>query len=182
MSDFEIVDEEIAYGGKFIRAGVVSVRHADGALVTREKVWHPGAVGMLAIDGEHVWLTRQPREAAGVAASLEVPAGKLDVPGEPPLDCAKRELVEEIGKSAANWREICSFLASPGFSDERVWLYLATDLTDAPGGAAPDHDERIEIVPWPLSELDGAIAKCEDAKSLIALLWLARRRGASRGE
>jgi ADP-ribose pyrophosphatase len=182
MSDFEVVDEQIGYSGKFIRAGVVRVRHEDGALVTREKVWHPGAVGILPIDGKHVWLTRQPREAAGVAVSLEVPAGKLDVPGELPLACAKRELVEEIGKSAARWQEICSFLASPGFSDERVWLYLATELTDAPGGASPDHDERIEVVPWPLPELDDAIAQCEDAKSLIALLWLARRSGASRGE
>ncbi len=65
--------------------------------------------------------------------------------------------------------------SSPGFSDERVWLYLATDLRDAPGGAAPEENERIEIVPWPRARLDEAIAACEDSKSLIALLWLRAR-------
>jgi ADP-ribose pyrophosphatase len=182
MNGFERLDAEVAYAGRFIRAGVERFRYDDGEIVTREKVWHPGAVGVLAIDGEHVWLTRQPREAAGLAASLEVPAGKLDVPGEAPLQCARRELAEEIGKRAARWEEICSFLSSPGFSDERVWLYLATELADAADGAAPDDDERIEVVAWPLPALDQAIAQCEDAKSLIALLWFARRRGLQLGE
>jgi ADP-ribose pyrophosphatase len=182
VSEFEQIDTQIAFTGKFIRAGVERFRHDDGRVVARDKVWHPGAVGVLAVDAEHVWLTRQPREAAGVAASLEVPAGKLDVPGEPPLECAIRELAEEIGKQAARWEEICSFLTSPGFSDERVWLYLATDLQDADGGAAPDPDERIEIVPWPLDELERAIEACEDSKSLIALLWLERRSGGTRRE
>ena len=68
------------------------------------------------------------------------------------------------------------FYTSPGFSDERVWLYLATDLSEAPEARA-DELERIEIVPWPLAELDSAIDQSEDSKSLIALLWLARRSG-----
>jgi 8-oxo-dGTP pyrophosphatase MutT (NUDIX family) len=136
-----------------------------------------GAVGIVAVDDEHVWLTRQPREAVEATASLEVPAGKLDVPGEPPLETAKRELSEEIGKQAAHWEEIFAFYTSPGFSDERVWLYLATDLSDS-GEDAPqaEQSERIEIVPWPLDRLDAAIAECDDSKSLIALLWLAGRR------
>ena len=62
------------------------------------------------------------------------------------------------------------------FSDERVWLFLATDLSDSPGGAGADEDERIEIVPWRLDRLRDAIAECDDAKSLVALLWLAARR------
>ena len=114
-------------------------------------------------------------EVCAISVAI-VPAGKRDVPGEPTLQTAQRELVEEIGKEARSWQEICSFWTSPGFSDERVWLYLATDLADAGGGAAPEEDERIEIVPWPLSELDQAIAECEDSKSLIALLWLALSR------
>ena len=126
----------------------------------------------MAHDEAQVWLTRQPREAAGAQASLEIPAGKLDVPGEPPLRTAQRELAEEIGKQAATWSEIFAFYTSPGFTDERVWLYLATDLSDAPETQA-EEDERIEIVPWPLSRLTDAIAECEDSKSLIALLWLA---------
>ncbi len=175
MSGFELIGEEVGWEGKIIRAGIERFRHADGEEVNREKVWHPGAVGILAVDDAHVWLTRQPREAVRDRASLEVPAGKLDIPGEPPLETAKRELDEEIGKQAAQWREIFAFWTSPGFSDERVWLYLATDLSDAPHPAQADEDERIEIVPWPLTELDTAIAGCEDSKSLIALLWLASR-------
>ena len=108
-----------------------------------------------------------------MTASLEIPAGKLDVPGEAPLACAQRELAEEIGKQAGRWTEIEAFYTSPGFSDERVWVFLATDLADADGGARPDEDERIEIVPWPLDDLDGALAESEDSKTLIALLWLA---------
>jgi ADP-ribose pyrophosphatase len=175
MSNFELVDSRTAWTGRIISVGVERFRFDDGAVVTREKVWHPGAVGIVAIDDDHVWLTRQPREAAGVTASLEVPAGKLDVPGEPPLRTAQRELVEEIGKQAAHWEELFVFWTSPGFSDERVWLYLATDLSDAAAGPEPEEDERIEVVAWPLARLDEAIAECEDSKSLIALLWLAQR-------
>lgn len=170
MSEFEPIGEQTIWEGKIIRVGVQTFRHADGDVVTREKVWHPGAVGILAVDSGHVWLTRQPREAVGDSASLEIPAGKLDVPGEPPLETAKRELAEEIGQRAEQWREIESFYTSPGFSDERVWLYLATELSDEQ--AESDENERIEIVSWELDNLAGAIAECEDSKSLIALLWL----------
>ena len=175
MSGFEPIGSEVMWHGKFVNAGVQHFRHADGAVVARDKVWHPGAVGMLAHDDEHVWLTRQPRETAGMIASLEIPAGKLDVPGEEPLACAQRELAEEIGKTAANWRELKAFYTSPGFSDERVWLFEATDLSDAAGGPHADEDERIEIVPWPLDRLDEAMAESEDSKTLIALLMLKAR-------
>ena len=176
MSEFEPTGADVRFEGHIIRAGVERFRYADGEEVSREKVWHPGAVGILALDGEHVWLTRQPREAVGIGDSLEIPAGKLDVPGEAPLATAKRELAEEIGKRGGAWRELFSFWTSPGFSDERVWLYLATELADVDGGADPDEGERIEIVPWPLTRLDDAIDACADSKSLIALLWL---RGSS---
>lgn len=174
-AEFERTGAEQQWAGRFIRAGVERFRYADGREVAREKVWHPGAVGILATDQQYVWLTRQPREVIDAGASLEIPAGKLDVPGEPPLQTARRELAEEIAKRAEHWEEILSFFTSPGFSDERVTLYLATGLSDAPG-AHPDADESIEAVPWPLERLDDAIARCEDSKSLIALLWLARRR------
>jgi 8-oxo-dGTP pyrophosphatase MutT (NUDIX family) len=171
---FEPLGGEVKFEGKIATVSVERYRHDDGEVVTREKVSHPGAVGILAVDDQHVWLTRQPREVVGQEASLEIPAGKLDVPGEPPLETAKRELAEEIGKSAAEWEEIKAFYTSPGFSDERVWLYLAQGLSDSPA-ADPDEHERIEIVPWPLDRLDQAIAECEDSKSQIALLWLAFR-------
>ena len=175
MTGFERVGREVQWEGNFIRAGVERFRYDDGNEVAREKVWHPGAVGILAVDDANVWLTRQPREAAGVQASLEIPAGKLDVPGESPLQTGQRELAEEIGTRADSWEELFAFYTSPGFSDERVWIYLATDLSDS-GPAEADEDERIQIVPWPLAELDAAIDECEDSKSLIALLWLAGRR------
>jgi 8-oxo-dGTP pyrophosphatase MutT (NUDIX family) len=175
LDPFEPVASEVMWEGKVFRAGVERFRYVDGTVVTREKVWHPGAVGILAIDPVHVWLTRQPREAAGQTASLEIPAGKLDVPGEAPLATAKRELAEEIRKHAAVWEPIFSFYTSPGFSDERVWLYRATQLSDADDAPEGDEGGRLEIVPWPLELLADAIAQCEDSKTLIALLWLAGR-------
>jgi 8-oxo-dGTP pyrophosphatase MutT (NUDIX family) len=175
-SEFELVSAEVKWEGAVVRAGVEHFRYGDGAEVKRDKVWHPGAVGIVPLDDEHVWLTRQPREVIGASASLEIPAGKLDVPGEPPLETAKRELAEEIGKQAERWEEIFSFYTSPGFSDERVRIYLAAGLS-ASAKLELDEDERIEIVPWPLSRLDDAIAQCEDSKSLIGLLWLKARGG-----
>ena len=175
MTDFERIDEQVQWEGKFLRAGVARFRYPDGAEVARDKVWHQGAVGIVAVDEHSVWLTRQPREVVGATASLEIPAGKLDVPGESPLKAGQRELAEEIGKHAGSWEEIVSFHSSPGFTNERAWLFLATDLSDA-GENSAEEDERIEIVPWPLTDLEGAIAECDDAKTLVALLWLARER------
>jgi 8-oxo-dGTP pyrophosphatase MutT (NUDIX family) len=171
---FERVGSETKYEGKIATVSVERYRYDDGEEATREKVSHPGAVGIIAVDDRHVWLTRQPREVVGDSASLEIPAGKLDVEGESPLETAKRELAEEIGRQADRWEEIMWFYTSPGFSDERVWLYLATGLSEARDAQA-DAMERIEVVPWALEELDRAIAECCDSKSLIALLWLAHR-------
>jgi len=172
MSGFERIAVQREWTGAIVSVGRERFRHADGEEVSREKVWHPGAVGIVAIDDRHVWLTRQPREAAGLTASLEIPAGKRDVEGEPPLETARRELGEEIGKRAGRWDELAVFCTSPGFSDERVWLYVARELEDDPD-AEPEPGERIEIVPWPMDDLDAAIAECVDSKSLIALHWLA---------
>jgi ADP-ribose pyrophosphatase len=176
-SEFELIGEETKWEGKIFRAGIERFRHADGKEVARDKVWHAGAVGIIPVDTAHVWLTRQPREAVRAPDSLEIPAGKLDVAGESPLETAQRELVEEIGKQAERWEEILAYWSSPGFTDERVWLYMATDLSDAGEAGDTEEDERIEIVPWPLDRLGEAIEQCEDAKSLIGLLWLARRLG-----
>ncbi len=179
MTKFEPTGSEVKFKGELFTAGLQRFRHEDGTQVSREKVWHPGAVGILAVDHAHVWLTRQPREAAGLTASLEIPAGKRDVEGEPPLETARRELSEEIGKQAAVWDQLGVFYTSPGFSDERVWWFLARELSDDPD-AEPIADERIDIIPWPLDQIDAAIAECEDSKSLIALLWLAARSASAR--
>jgi 8-oxo-dGTP pyrophosphatase MutT (NUDIX family) len=163
-------------GGKLVHRGpIASVRmetfqYADGSRATRQVVVHPGAVCVVAHDGRVVYMVEQPREAVEEPALLELPAGKLDVEGETPLECAQRELVEEIGKSAGDWRELTSFYTSPGFANERVWLFLATELYDVP--AQPSSGERIEVVEIPIGDLDGAIDRCEDAKSLVGLLML----------
>jgi 8-oxo-dGTP pyrophosphatase MutT (NUDIX family) len=163
-------------GGKLVHRGpIASVRmdtfqYEDGSRATRQVVVHPGAVGVVAYDGGALYMCRQPREPVEEPALLEIPAGKLDVEGETPLQCAQRELAEEIGKSAGDWRELTSFYTSPGFATERVHLFLATELYDAP--REPAEGERIEVVEVPLGDLDGAIEQCEDAKSLIGLLLL----------
>lgn len=171
---FEVIGSEVRFEGAVIKAGVERYRYDDGAEVERDKVWHEGAAAVVAVDTHSVWLTRQPRETIGAQASLEIPAGKLDVEGESPLQTAKRELSEEIGQRAERWEEVTAFYTSPGFSDERIWLYHATELSDD-AASEPDLSERIEIVRWPLDRLTDAIAQCQDAKSLIGLLWLRLR-------
>jgi 8-oxo-dGTP pyrophosphatase MutT (NUDIX family) len=170
MSEFERLDSETVWEGRIAAVRRERWREVDGEEVEREVVGHPGAVGMVVWDDARVWLVRQPREAVGDPRLLEVPAGKLDEEGEAPLDTAKRELAEEIGKAAEDWREIERFYTSPGFTDEEVVLFAATGLNDAEAEA--DENERIEIVEWPLDRLDDAIAECRDSKSLIGLMWL----------
>jgi ADP-ribose pyrophosphatase len=170
---FERISSDTQWEGRLGSMRVDVFRHADGGEATREIFSHPGAVGVLAVDDEHVWLVRQPREAVGQVV-LEVPAGKYDVDGEEPLETARRELAEEIGKQAEHWERLPSLHTSVGYSDERVDLFLATGLSDAEGESG--EEERIEVVPWPLEDLDGAIAATTDSKTLVALLWLALRR------
>jgi 8-oxo-dGTP pyrophosphatase MutT (NUDIX family) len=175
-ASFEPIGGETMYSGRLLDVRVERFRHADGQEVTREVVRHCGAVAIVAHDERHVWLVRQPREAVGAVALLEIPAGRLDVAGEEPLHAAKRELAEEIGQGAGSWEPILSYWVSAGITDERVHLFLASGLY--PAQADSDEEERIEVVRWPLEDLDGALAACEDAKTLIGLLWLARRLGA----
>lgn len=163
-------------GGKLVHKGpIASVRmdtfeYPDGSTSTRQVVVHPGSVTIVAHDGRVVYMVRQPREPVGEAALLELPAGKLDKEGETPLECARRELSEEAGKAAGDWRELKSFYTSPGFTTERCHLFLATELYDEPG--QPEEEERIEVVQVPLTDLDSAIERCYDSASLVGLLML----------
>ena len=170
---FEALGGETMYGGRLVDVRIERFRHADGEEVTREIVRHQGAVGIVAHDEQHVWLVRQPREAVGESDLLEIPAGRLDVEGEQPLAAAQRELAEEIGRGARAWEPIVTYYTSAGFTDEQVHLFCASELY--PQRAHNDEQERIEIVPWPLSELHDAIEQCRDAKTLIGLMWLERR-------
>jgi ADP-ribose pyrophosphatase len=171
---FELVSSETVYEGAIVKVDRARYRYPDGEEVSREIVRHPGAVGIVPVDDEHVWLVRQPREAAGDPDMLEIPAGKLDEKGEEPLDTGKRELAEEIGQGAERWEHLTTFFTSVGVMDEQVHLFLATGLHQR-SVDPPAHDERIEVVRWPLERLGEAIAQTRDAKTLIGLLMLQQR-------
>jgi ADP-ribose pyrophosphatase len=166
----ERIDGEVLWEGKIGRVRVDRFRYDDGEEADREIVEHPGAVGIVAHDGETLFLVKQPREPVNDPALLELPAGKLDEEGEKPLDTAKRELAEEIGKGARTWQQLTSFYTSPGFTDEECHIFMATDLFDE--SAEAEENERIEIVEVPLAELDSVIRDCRDSKTLVGLLWL----------
>jgi ADP-ribose pyrophosphatase len=166
---FERIDSRTAWEGHIATVYVDRVRYDDGEEADRERIAHPGAVAVVAHDGERIYLVRQPREAVDEPELLELPAGKLDEEGEGPLETAKRELAEEIGKGAKTWRHLTSFYTSPGFAEEECHVYLATDLFDE--AAEAEENERIEIVEAPLAELDAVIEGCRDAKTLVGLLW-----------
>jgi 8-oxo-dGTP pyrophosphatase MutT (NUDIX family) len=168
---FRRIASRTAWKGRLLEVREDRFRYDDdGSEAERELVSHMGAVGVVAHDGEHLYLVAQPREAVDAQALLELPAGKLDVEGEPPLETAKRELAEEIGKGAREWQHLTTYWSSPGFTDEEVHLYLATDLYDS--HAETDENERIEVHAIPLADLDATIRENRDAKTLIGLLWL----------
>jgi ADP-ribose pyrophosphatase len=172
---FEPLDGRTVHDGRIVTLRIERFRYADGEEVEREIVRHDGAAGIVAHDDEHVWLVRQPREAVNDPDFLEIPAGRLDVDGEAPAETAKRELAEEVGLAAETWEPIASFASSVGVLDEIVHLFHATGLSEAAGESG--ENERIEIVRWPLADLDGAIAATRDAKTLVGLLWLKTRLG-----
>jgi 8-oxo-dGTP pyrophosphatase MutT (NUDIX family) len=175
-SRFERIGSETLFDGKFISVRRDTFRHEDGAVVDRELVTHPGAVGVVVLDdADMLWLIRQPREAIGVPDLLEIPAGKLDVEGEDPLEAAKRELAEEIGKQAAHWASLGPFYTSAGFADEIIHLFLATGVSDIDERPHVEEDERIDVELRPLADLDAILAESTDAKTLIALYRLKDR-------
>lgn len=175
------VSSETKYRGHYLELQVRRVERSDGSLHTRDILVHPGAVGIIALDGAgRVLLVRQWRVAAA-AALLEIPAGTLDRgpdgATEDPALAAPRELEEETGQRAGAWRLLGSFWTAPGFATERMWLYLATDLRPATGDTlSPDDGEELQLerIPW-----RDAVAMAErgeicDAKSVAGLFWLAR--------
>ena len=133
----------------------------------REIVEHPGAVAMVAVDAEgYVTLVRQLREATRKRL-LEIPAGTAE-PGEHPLETAKRELQEECGLTGGEWRELAAFWTTPGFCRERMHVF-AVEGADR-GEAAPEDDEELELVRWPVAEIGQRLHEIEDAKTLAGLL------------
>jgi ADP-ribose pyrophosphatase len=164
---------ERIYEGKVISLRVDQIERNDGHRSERAIVEHPGAVAILAWDGERLAFVRQWRHAVG-STLLELPAGTLD-PGEEAIATARRELAEESGLAADEWQRGPRFHTAPGFCDEEMHLFLATGLHEIEA-TAPD-DEAIDRE-W--LELPDALAAVEDgrltdAKSIVGVLWLARR-------
>jgi ADP-ribose pyrophosphatase len=164
---------ETVFEGHTFVVRVERFRHADGEIVEREVVRRQHAAAIVAYDDEHVWLVRQPREALG-RYMLEIPAGKLDVEGESPLQTARRELAEEIGQEAEHWETVIAYFPSSGYTAELVHVFAATGLR--PSDVEPDPHERIEVVLWPIDDLDGAIEASRDSKTVIGLQWLKLRQ------
>ena len=165
------VSSETIFQGNIIRVTLDQARLPDGKLASREVVYHPGGVAILALDEQNnVSLVRQFRYPFGKLL-LELPAGKLDHgTEEDPLVGAKRELSEEAGLEAAHWTYLGCILASPGFSSEVLHMYLARQLTPTP--RHPDEDEFLDVLTMPFDELfaqvmDGTVT---DAKTVATVL------------
>jgi ADP-ribose pyrophosphatase len=142
--------------GQLLRVRRDTVRMPDGTEADRELIEHPGAVAILALDeNDRVLLIRQYRHPVG-ALLWEIPAGLRDVTGEPVHLTAERELLEETGYRAADWRVLADFFSSPGCSTERLRVFLARDLTEVPAGERSyvrEHEEAYLTVAWvPLEE------------------------------
>lgn len=172
----ETITSERLYTGRVITLDKLEVRLPNGAPAMRELVRHPGAVAIVPLDdADNVLLVRQYRIAAD-RVLLEIPAGTLN-PAETPLACAERELQEETGYRAAQIEPLGGIFVAPGYTTEYIHLYVATGLTESrlPG----DEDEFIEVERVPLTECLARIERGEmiDAKSITALLKVARQRG-----
>jgi ADP-ribose pyrophosphatase len=167
------VSSRRAFSGRLLSLRVDEVELESGRRATREVVEHPGAVAILAWDGERLATVRQWRQAAA-ADLVEIPAGTRE-PGESPLESAERELAEECGLRAGRWEEGPSFFTAPGFSTELLTLFLATNLSAVE--VAPPEDEALERSWLTLADALEAIddGRIRDAKSLVGILWLARR-------
>jgi ADP-ribose pyrophosphatase len=141
LDAYDVVGSEAKYDGSLIGVRVDDVRMADGSVVPREVVTHPGAVAIVALDDEgRIVLVNQFRPA--VRAHLdELPAGLLDVHGESALSAAKRELAEEAGLVAEDWDVLLDLHSSPGISTEAIRIYLARGLSAATDEFEPEHEE-----------------------------------------
>lgn len=164
--DFETVGSETLYVGKIFALRADDVRMPGGTVARREVVEHYGAVAVLAIDDEaNIALVYQYRHPIG-RRLWELPAGLLDLGGEPPHITAARELTEEAGLEAAEWHTLVDLDSAPGFSDESVRVYLATGLTDI-GRPEAKEEEADLIVKWfPLQEAVRMVLAGEIVNSL----------------
>ena len=174
MNDERILEKNIGservFDGILLHIDHLTNELPNGHLAKRECARHIGASAVVPVDADgNVWLVRQFRACIDQVL-LEIPAGKLDRKDEDRLLAAKRELKEETGLTARTWTHLTDTFTTPGFSDEKISLYLATDL-DA-GESHPDDDEFLNVVKLPLDEVAAMIARGEiaDAKTICAVL------------
>jgi ADP-ribose pyrophosphatase len=140
----------------------------------RDVVLYGPAVAIVAVDTDgRLALVRQLRVPAG-GPVLELPAGGVE-DGESPLETAQRELAEETGCHGGEWAEVATFFTSPGYSDEKMHLFLATGVSH--GESRPEDDEELELVRVPLEDIPSLLEECEDGKTLVGLLLLLRLQG-----
>jgi 8-oxo-dGTP pyrophosphatase MutT (NUDIX family) len=152
---FEVLSSRQRFAGAVFDVRTDAVRMPDGSVADRDVVSHPGAVAILALDeAGNVVTVRQYRHAVGQEL-LELPAGLLDVEGEPALAGARRELAEEAALAAGEWAVLLDMYNSSGMSDEAIRVYLARELTDiADSDFAPEHEEiSMTVERHPLDEL-----------------------------
>jgi len=172
ISDYlkeETISTSYLYRGRIINVRQDRVKTGDDETVFREIVEHPGAVAVLALNNNgEVIMVRQHRQPAG-EIMLEIPAGKLE-PNEEPLECARREMLEETGLIGLNWKELCVFYPSPGFCNEIIYLFQVEQLNKAVSPTS-DPDENIAVEVIPLGEAWAMInsGRIKDAKTIIAL-------------
>lgn len=173
----KVIDSQIIFSGRVIEVSVDTVSEGE-TTYKREVVHHPGSAVIVPIfDDGTVGLVRQYRHPA-VRYLLEVPAGTLQR-GEIPEEGAARELEEELGLTCGRLEKLSEFFVSPGFLEEKMWIYLATDLRQTQQRL--EDDELIEIVRLPLSQALNRITtgEIEDAKTIIGLMLAAPRVGPS---
>jgi ADP-ribose pyrophosphatase len=176
-----IVERRVFHRGRFMTFEQDTVVLPDGATASRDIVYHPGAVAILALDGDDRLLLVRQYRVPPARALLEIPAGTLDSDDsglEDPEAAARRELEEETGYRASTMERLGGFFSAPGFSSEYISIFLATNLAPAHvDRLGPDEDERLELVrlDWRAAVAAVEAGVIEDAKSTAAILWLARR-------
>jgi ADP-ribose pyrophosphatase len=173
LSDESRIERREVFSGRVVRLSIDRVRLPNGRVAELEMIRHPGAAAVVPVDDERrVLLVRQFRYAAG-GWLLEVPAGKLDA-GEPPEACARREVEEETGFRPGTLVPMGWIWTTPGFTDERIWLYLARDLVPAEQQLQDDEVLTVERLPLDEAVRRAAQGEIRDAKSVCALLRASR--------
>lgn len=165
----KIVENHLRWRGKIFEARTLNVQLPDGSSDCREVVRHHGGAGVVALDDDgRICLVRQYRVALG-RMTLEIPAGKLE-PGEDGASCAARELAEETGLLAGRLERLVCVLGSPGFTDERTEVFLASDLQQ--GVASPDEGELVGCIWAPLDDVVDAALRglIQDGKTVSGVL------------